>query len=104
MPVEAMVGAMADTAVTVVGMLSNMPRPAMLREAMLVSALVVDVVTMLPGPRADTGAMQLAHIIGMAAVTGEAVTGQAITGIHPMDILEWAITAWAMATHITGVA
>ena len=63
----------------------------------LVSVLAVDVVTMLRGPRADTGAMQLAHItgamqlahiIGMAAVTGEAVTGEAITGIRPMDILE----------------
>ena len=96
MPVEVMAGVMADIAVTVVGMLSNMPRPAMLRADTLVSVLAVDVVTMLRGPRADTGAMQLAHItgamqlapiIGMAAVTGEGVTGEAITGIRPMDIL-----------------
>ena len=93
-----------DIAVTVVGMLSNRPRPATLKEAMLVSGLAVDVVTMLRGPRADTGAMQLAHIIGMAAVAGEPITGEAITGIRPMDTPEWAITAWAMAIHTTGLA
>ena len=92
---------MADIAVTLVGMLSNMPRPATLREDTLVS---VDAVTMLRGPRADTGATQLAHIIGMAAVIGEAVTGEAIIGIRPMDILGSAITAWAMAIHTTEVA
>ena len=43
--------------------------------------------------------MQLMRIIGMAAVAGEAVTG-----IRPMDILEWAIMAWAMAIHTTGLA
>ena len=43
--------------------------------------------------------MQGAHIIGMAAVTGEAVTG-----IRPMDILGSAITARAMAIHTTGRA
>jgi hypothetical protein len=41
--------------------------------------------------------MQVAHIIGMAAITGEAVTG-----IRPMDILDWAIMA--MAIHRTGLA
>ena len=82
MPVEVM----ADTAVTMVGMLPDMPGPAMLRGDTLVS--VVDVGTILRGPRADTRAMRGAHIIGMAAVTGEAVTG-----IRPMDILDWAITA-----------
>ena len=96
MPAEVM----ADIAVTVVGMLSeDMPRPAMLRVDTLVSVLVVDVVTILRGPRADRRAMQGAHIIGMAAVTGEAVTG-----IRPMDILDWAITAWDMAIHTTGLA
>jgi hypothetical protein len=45
------------------------------------------------------GTMQVAHIIGIAAVTGEAVTG-----IRPMDILGSAITAWAIAIHTTGLA
>ncbi len=57
--------------------------------------------------RAGAGAaraMRLAHIIGMAAVTGEAVTGEAIIGIRPMDILGSAITARAMAIHTTEVA
>ena len=97
MPVEVMAGVTADIAVTMVGMLSDMPGSAMLRADTLVSVLAVDVVTILRGPRADTRAMQVAHIIGMAAVTGEA-----ITGIRLMDILAWAITA--MAIHITGVA
>src|SRR4026209_1715194 len=59
----------------------------------------VAVVASLRGRRADRRALQGAHIIGMAAVTGEAVTG-----IRPMDILGSAITAWAMAIRITGVA
>ena len=88
---------MADIAVTVVGMLSNMPRPAMLKVDTLLSVLAADVVTIRRGPHADMRAMQAAHIIGMAAVTGEA-----ITGIRPMDILAWAITA--MAIHPTGLA
>jgi hypothetical protein len=95
MPVEVM----ADIAVIMVGMLSDMLRPATLRADTLVSVLAVDVVTILRGPRADTRALQGAHIIGMAAVAGEAVTG-----IHPMDILDWAIMAWAMAIHTTGLA
>ena len=90
---------MADIAVTMVGMLSDMPRPATLRVDTLISVLAVDMVTSLRGPRAATGAMQLMRIIGMAAVAGEAVTG-----IRPMDILEWAIMAWAMAIHTTGLA
>ena len=104
---------MADTA----GMLlKDMPRPATLRADTLVSVLAVDVVTIRRAPHADTRAMQAEHIIGMAAVTGEAVTGEAVTGIRPMDILGSAITAramgihttvihtTAMAIHITGVA
>jgi hypothetical protein len=70
----------------------------MLGADILVSVLAVDVV-ILREPRADTRAMQGAHIIGMADVTGEAVTG-----IRPMDILGPAITAWAMAIHTTGLA
>ncbi len=105
MPVEVTAAVMADIAVTLAGMLSeDMPRPAMLGVDTLVSVLAVDVVTNLRGPHAETAAMQLAHIIGMAAVTGEAVTGEAITGIRPMDILGSAITAWAMAIHTMEVA
>jgi len=89
-----------------VDMLSeDMPRPVTLGADMLVSVLAVDVLTMLRGPRADRRALQGAHIIGMAAVTGEAeaVTGEAITGIRPLDI-RWAIMAWATAIHPTAVA
>ena len=43
--------------------------------------------------------MQVAHIIGIAAVTGEAVPG-----IRTTDILGSAITARAMATHTTELA
>src|SRR5580765_2115295 len=96
MPAEVTAAVMADTA----GMLlKDMLPQVMLRVDTLVSVLAVDTVTMLRGPRADRRAMQGVHIIGMAAVTGEAVTG-----IRPMDILDWAITAWAMAIHTTGVA
>jgi glucose-6-phosphate-specific signal transduction histidine kinase len=94
MPVEVM----ADIAV-MVGMLSEDMPLATLRVDMLVSVLAVRAVTILREPRADTRGMQDAHIIGMAAVTGEAVTG-----IRPMDILDWAITVRAMAIHITGSA
>ena len=86
---------MADTA----GMLlKDMPRPATLGADTLVSVLAVDAVTMLPGRRAATRALPGVHIIGMAAVTGEA-----ITGIRPLDI-RWAITAWATAIHPTELA
>lgn len=94
-----MAGVMADIAVNMVGILSDMPGPAMLRADTLVSVLAVDVVTMLRGPRAVTRALQVAHIIGIVAVTGEAATG-----IRTMDILGSAITARAMAIHTTGLA
>jgi hypothetical protein len=101
MPVEVM----ADTAGMLAGKLSeDMPGAAMSGVDPLVSVLAVEVVNNLRGQRADTGAMQLTHIIGMAVVAGEAVTGEeAITGIRPLDI-RWAITAWAMAIHPTELA
>src|SRR6266481_3318580 len=100
MPVEDMAGLMAHIVVTKVRTLSeDMPRRATLREDTLVSVLPLDVVNILRGPHADKRALQGAHIIGMAAVTGEA-----ITGIRPMGILDWAITVWALAIHTTGVA
>jgi hypothetical protein len=103
MPVAVMAGVMADIAVTGVGMLPNMPQPAILRAANTLRAAANT-----RGPREAMRAMQWAHVIGMAGATGEAVigmaavTGEAITGIRPMDILAWAITA--MAIHPTGLA
>jgi hypothetical protein len=78
----------ADIAVAMAGMLSNMLQRGMLRADTLVCVLAVDAGIMWRGPRAATRAMQVAHIIGMAAVTGVVVTG-----IRPMDILDRAITA-----------
>src|SRR6476469_5892328 len=101
MPVQVM----AEIAGMLVGMLSeDMPRPAMLGVDTLVFVLAVHVVLMWRGPRAAMPASQVAHVIGMAAVTGEAVTG-----IRPMDILGSAITVWAMVIqttviHITAMA
>jgi hypothetical protein len=110
MPVEVMAGVMAEIAGMLVGMLSeDMPRPAMLGVDTLVFVLAVHVVLMWRGPRAAMPASQVAHVIGMAAVTGEVVTGEAVTGIRPMDILGSAITVWAMVIqttviHITAMA
>ena len=80
---------MADMVAT---LLKDMPPQVMLEADTLVSVLAVHVVLMCRGRRAVTPAMQLAHIIGMAAATGEVVSGEAITGIRPLDI-RWAITA-----------
>jgi hypothetical protein len=63
-----------------------MPAQVMLKADTLVSILAVDRVTMLRGPRAAARALRGVHIIGMAAVSGEAVTGEAIIGIRPLDI------------------
>jgi len=94
MPVEVVAGVMADIPVTMVGGLSeDMPRLAMLGADTLVSVLAI-----LREPRADTRVMQGAHITGI-----EAVTGEAVIGIRPTEI-RWAITAWAMAIHPTGLA
>jgi hypothetical protein len=99
MPVAVMAVVMADIAVTGVAMLSEDMLPAISRVDTLVSVLVVDVGTMWHGRRAAMRAMRVAHMIGMAAVTGVVVIG-----IRPMDILDWAITAQAMAIHTTGLA
>ena len=110
MPVEGMAGVMAEIAVRLVGMLSeDMPRPAMLGVDTLVFVLAVHVVLMWRAPRAAMPVSQVAHVIGMGAVTGEVVTGEAVTGIRPLDILGSAITVWAMAIqttviHITAMA
>ena len=82
----------------------------MLRVDTLVSVLAADVLSILRGRLVDTRAMQVAHIIGMAALTGEAVAatgeaviGEAVTGIHRMDILGLAITASVMVIRTTDI-
>src|SRR4051794_28049342 len=108
MPAEVTAVDMAGMEDTV-GMLLEHTQPQVISKAdTVVFMLAVDVVIRLRGPRAARPALQGAHVIGMAAVTGEAVTGavirEAVTGeavTGPMD-LRWAITAWAMAIHPTG--
>jgi len=105
MPAEVMVEVMADSGVMLVGMLSeDMPQWATLGVDTLVFVLAAYVVSNLRGSRAAMPASQVAHAIGMAAVTGEVVTGEAVTGIRPMGILESAITVWDTAIHITATA
>src|SRR5262245_40899347 len=58
----------------------DMPKLVMLR---------LDALTILHVARAVMHDLQVAHVIGMAAATGEA-----ITGIRPMGIPGSAITAW----------
>src|ERR1041384_988193 len=86
MPVEAMAAATADIAVGTLDMdmlLEDMPQLAILR---------VDTLTNLRMPGKATGALQVAHVIGMAAAIGEAVTG-----IRTMDIPASAIMAGGTA-------
>lgn len=87
----------------------DMPPQVISKADTLVFRHAVEVLNIGRGPRTDTRGMQDAHVIGMAAVTGEVVTGEAVTGIRPMDILGSAITVWAMAIqttviHITAMA
>src|SRR5262245_18914936 len=116
MPVEVMVGVMAEVAVTMEGTLvadilvADMLWPVMLRVDTLVSVPGVDVVTRWRGPRVETCVMRVARVIGMAAVTGEvvagtggAVSGSVVNGMRRMDIVGLAITAWAMAIRTTDI-
>jgi hypothetical protein len=105
MRVEVMAAVMVDLAVTMAGMLPEDMPPGTLRVDTLVSMLAVNVLSILREPHAGTRTMQVAHIIGMAVVTGEAVvvTGEAVTGIRHMDILGLAITAWVMAIRTTDI-
>ena len=101
MPVEVTAADMADM------LLEHTPPQVISKADTVVSMLAVEVVIIGRGLRAAMPALQGAHaigahIIGMAAVTGEAVIGEAVTGIR--RILGWAITAWAMAIHTTGLA
>ena len=93
----------ADIAVAMAGMLSDTPRPAMLRADTLAFAFAAGVATVLSAMRAETRAMQGARITRLAAVIGEVVpTGEVVTGIRTID-LRSAITAWATAIHITDI-
>jgi hypothetical protein len=94
---------MADIAVAMAGMLSDTPRPAMLRRDTLAFAFAAGLATVLSAMRAETRAMQSAHITRLAAVIGEVVAaGEVVTGIRTID-LRSAITAWATVIHITGI-
>ena len=101
-------GVTADMAVNMVdagrGTLpEDMPPPVTPTVDTLRFALAVRVITSLRGPRAALRALQGAHVIGMAAATGEAVTGEAAIGIHHMDILGSVITAGATAIRTTDI-
>ena len=69
MPVEVM----EDTAVGMADMLSDMPRPAMLRADTVPFVSAVDVATILRGMRADLGDIQDAHMLGIAVAPGEVI-------------------------------
>jgi hypothetical protein len=96
MPVEDTAAVMADIAVPVAGM---PPRP-MFEVDTMVLLFAAGVVIALLETRAATRAMQGAHIMPLAAVTGE-VTGH----IRTTDIRgpAWAITVWAMAIHTMAI-
>jgi hypothetical protein len=102
MPVEGMAVDMADIAVAMAGMLSDTPRPAMLRADTLAFAFAAGVATDLSAMRAETRAMQGARITRLAAAGDAAAAGEVVTGIRTID-LRSAITAWATAIHITGI-
>ena len=93
MRVEVVGAITAYIAVAMAGM--DTPELVMITVDRLVFVLAVNALTNLHVRRAAMRGLQVAHLIGMAAVTGEAVTG-----IHPMDFS--GSRAWAMSIHITG--
>src|SRR6266508_2540233 len=101
MPVEDMAAAMEDTAVGMADILSDMPRPAMLRVDTVPFVPAADVATILPEMHADSGEMQDAHMPGIAAAPGEV-----IVDIRTLDIpaIISDITAWATTIRTTGMA
>jgi|SRR5437867_9927731 len=100
MPVEDMAAVMADIAAAMLGTLADTRRRPMFEEDTMVLVFAAGVVTTLLDTRAATRAMQGAHIIPLAAVTGE-VTGH----IRTTDIRgsAWAIMAWAIAIHTMAI-
>src|SRR5437867_317357 len=100
MLVEDMAAVTADIAVAMAGMLSNMPRPGILRADTMVLLFAAGVVTTLLDTRAATRPTQGAHIMPLAAVAGE-VTGH----IRTTDIRgsAWGIMAWAITIHTMAI-
>jgi hypothetical protein len=100
MPVEDTAAVMADIAVPMPGTLADTPRRPMFEEETMALVFAAGVVTSLPDTLAATHAMQAAHIMPLAAVTGE-VTGH----IRTTDIRgsAWAIMAWAIAIHTMAI-
>ena len=83
-----------DMVADMAGTLAHMPRRLMFEEDTMVLLFAVGVVTSLLDTRSATRAIQGAHIMLLAAVTGEV-----IGHIRTADIrgTAWAIMAWAMA-------
>jgi NAD(P)-dependent dehydrogenase (short-subunit alcohol dehydrogenase family) len=100
MPVEDTAALMADIAVAMAGTLAGMPLRPMFEEDTMALLFAAGVVIALLETRAATRAMQGAHIMPLAAVTGE-VTGH----IRTTDIRgrAWVIMAWAMAIHTMAI-
>jgi hypothetical protein len=94
MPVEVM----ADIAVVMAGTVADMPRRPMFEVDTMVLLFAVGVVTTLLDTRGATRAVQGAHIMPLAAVTGE-VTGH----IRTTDIRGSAIMAWAIPIHTMAI-
>jgi hypothetical protein len=96
MPVKDTVVAMADIAVA----MADMPQRPTFEEDTMLLVFAAGVVTALLNTRAATRAMQGAHIMSPAAVTGE-VTGR----IRTTDIRgpALAITVWAIAIHTMAI-
>jgi hypothetical protein len=105
MRVEDMAVVTVEIAVAMEDTVADMPRPATLGADMVAMSkldtlFAAKVATIMRAVRAETRAMQGAHIIGIAAVIGEAAAiGKVIT-----DIPGSAITARAMAIRITDMA
>ena len=95
-----MAAVMAGIAVAMAGTLAGMPRRPMFEEETMALLFAAGVVIALLETRAATRAMQGAHIMPLAAVTGE-VTGH----IRTTDIRgpAWAITVWAIAIHTMAI-
>jgi hypothetical protein len=100
MPVEDMAAVMADIAVAMAGTLSDMPRRPMFEEDTMALVFAAGVVTTLLDTRAATRAMQGAHIMPQAAVTGEVIGHIRTTDIRGPA---WAIMAWAIAIHTMAI-
>jgi NAD(P)-dependent dehydrogenase (short-subunit alcohol dehydrogenase family) len=100
MAVKDTVVAMADIAVA----MADMPQRPTFEEDTMLLVFAAGVVTTLLNTRAATRAMQGAHIMTLAAITGEEATGHirttAIRG-PALVIMVWAIAIHTMAITVT---